>query len=225
MPPRRNKLIRSLFISREPEEVTELSAFCREQSIELIAHSLIRFEAVPFKVTNTYDVVFFASIRAAEFFLREVTPPSTTLYACIGARTAEKLKNKGINCHFIGDQSGQPEKVAEDFKKWVWDRTVLFPQSTRSHRSIASQLDPAQCIEVPVYETLTDCKPVTDCDAYVFSSPSNLESFLSCNDLPTGMIIAWGETTRKAAEKKGLNIYSTLSYSEDAELISILNSI
>ena len=218
-------MIRSLFISREPEDATELSAFCQEQSIELIAHSLIRFEAIPFEINQSYDVVFFASIRTAEFFLKEVTPPATTLYACIGARTAEKLKIRGINCHFIGDQSGQPEKVAEDFKKWVWDRTVLFPQSTRSHRSIVSQLDPAQCIEVPVYETLPDCKPVCDCDAYVFSSPSNLESFLSCNDLPTGKIIAWGETTRKAAIKKGLNIHSTLSQSDDAELISILRSI
>lgn len=218
-------MIRSLFISREPEDATELSAFCQKQSIELIAHSLIRFEAIPFEINQSYDVVFFASIRTAEFFLKEVTPPATTLYACIGARTAEKLKIRGINCHFIGDQSGQPEKVAEDFKKWVWDRTVLFPQSTRSHRSIVSQLDPAQCIEVPVYETLPDCKPVCDCDAYVFSSPSNLESFLSCNDLPTGKIIAWGETTRKAAIKKGLNIHSTLSQSDDAELISILRSI
>ncbi|MFN5148937.1 MAG: uroporphyrinogen-III synthase [Flavobacteriia bacterium] len=215
-------MIRSLFISRDPEEVTELSAYCQDHSIDLIAHSQIRFEALAFTVTTAYDVVFFASIRAAAYFLKEVTPPSTTLYACIGRRTAEKLKTFGIHCHFVGDQSGKPEKVAAEFKNWVWDRTVLFPQSSRSNRSISSILDPVQCTEVAVYATLSDCKPVRLCDAYVFSSPSNLESFLSCNAAPAGKIIAWGETTRKAAEKKGLNIHSTLSHSEYAELISIL---
>lgn len=225
MPPLRNKVIRSLFISREKEEVTDLTSYCQDHSIELIARSLIRFEAVPFDIIVPFDVVFFSSIRAAEFFLKEVTPPSTTLYACIGARTAEKLKNRGINCHFIGDQSGRPEKVAEEFKKWVWDRTVLFPQSSRSHRSVVSVLDPMQCIEITVYETISDCKTIPECEVYVFSSPSNLESFLSCNSAPSGKIIAWGETTRKAAEKKGLNVHSTLSNSDDAELISIIQTI
>lgn len=218
-------MIRSLFISREPEEVSELSSYCQEHSFDLTAISLIRFEPVPFKIDAPYDIVFFASIRAAEFFMNEVSPPSTTVFACIGARTAEKLKKKGINCHFIGDQAGRPDKVADEFKKWVWDRTVLFPQSTRSKRSIAAVLDPIQCIEIPVYQTITDCKPIPVSDVYIFSSPSNLESFLTCNDAPNGKIIAWGETTRKCAEKKGLNVLSTLSYSDDAELISILNSL
>jgi uroporphyrinogen-III synthase len=221
----RNKLISSLFISREPEEVAELSTYCQENSISLIAKSLIKFEAVPFEVTAPYDVVFFSSIRAADFFLDHITPPPTTLFACIGARTAEKLKNRGINCHFIGDQSGKPEMVAEEFRKWVWDRTVLFPQSARSNRSIVSVLDPQQCIEATVYTTLPDCKPIPESSVYVFSSPSNLDSFLECNEAPQGKIIAWGETTRRSAEKKGLNVHSTLSNSDDAELISILRSM
>ena len=212
----------SIFISKSSDEVAELNQFCKEKGFYLIAESMIQFEAVPFKIENSYDVLFFASIRAAEFFLKQEKIPSTVSIACIGQTTAEKLIKLGLSVDFIGEQSGNPEKVADAFNLWLGPRNVLIPQSTLSKRSIASKTTPKQCFEVVVYATISACKIIPKCATYIFTSPSNFNSFLKCNETPHGKIIAWGETTRKEILKNGINADYTLINSNLAELYSLL---
>lgn len=202
--------------------MAELDQFCQQKGLRLIAVSLITFKAVPFKIEQAYDVVFFASIRAAEFFLKGTTLPPLCAIACIGQTTAEKLQAMGLTVDFIGEKAGQPEEVAEAFKAWLGTRTVIIPQSTVSKRSIASKIASEQCIEVIVYETISACKTIPECATYIFTSPSNFESFSLCNAIPKGKIIAWGETTKNAILKRGLEVDKTLVYSDMGELMGIL---
>jgi uroporphyrinogen-III synthase len=212
----------SVFISKSINEVAELNHFCKKNNLDLIAESLIRFEAIPFKIIGSYDVLFFASIRAAAFFLEKENIPSTVSIACIGQTTADKLIELGLSVDFIGEKSGNPEKVAEAFKSWLGMRKVLIPQSLVSKRSIALKIAPNQCIDVVVYNTIADCKIISACATYVFTSPSNFNSFLLCNQIPKGKIIAWGETTRKEILKNGLKVDHTLINSNPLELYSLL---
>lgn len=216
------KLNKTLFISKSESEVDELLDFCHENKIQLTAESLIRFNSIPFQITKPYDVVFFASIRAAEFFLANEVLDSNKEIACIGQTTAEKLISLGFNLDFIGEKAGKPDEVAKSFKTWLGNRTVLIPQSTISKRSIASRIPEDQLLEVIVYKTVSDCKTIPPCDIYIFTSPSNFESFLSCNASPQGKIIAWGDTTKKCIELHGLTVDITLEKADLKELITVL---
>lgn len=213
---------KSIFISKPLSELDALNSFCTEKGIHLIAESLIRFEAVPFTVEKPYEVVFISSIRAAEFFIKATTLLPDCKIACIGETTADKLKNLGLSVDFTGEKAGKPDEVADAFKTWLGDRKVIIPQSNISKRSIASKIAPEQCIEVIVYRTLSNCKPIPSCSRYIFTSPSNFESFLLCNNAPKGKIIAWGETTKRAILEHGLGVDYTLEGSGLGELVGVL---
>ena len=213
---------KSIFISKDISEVAILQQFCLANNINLIAHSLIRFEAIPFQVNQTYDVLFISSIRAAEFFLKTEKIKHETVIACIGETTASKLEDLGIKISFVGEKSGNPIEVAESFKKWLGNRTVLIPQSNISKRTIGSLIPSNQCIEPIVYKTVSDCQEIPACETYVFTSPSNFDSFLTCNEPPHGKVIAWGETTKKHIAAKGITVSNTLQKAEVGELIKLL---
>ena len=215
-------LNKSIFISKDLSEVALLQEFCLANNITLIATSLIRFEVVPFHIAQDYDVLFISSIRAAEFFLKTEKIKPEPVIACIGQITASKLEDLGLKVTFIGEKSGKPHEVAEAFKKWLGNRTVLIPQSNISKRTIASLLPSNRCIETIVYKTVSDCEVIPACETYVFTSPSNVESFLTCNEPPQGKVIAWGETTKRCIEAKGINVSNTLQTSEFGELIKML---
>jgi uroporphyrinogen-III synthase len=216
--------VKKLFISKYREELGLLPSFCNENHIELVATPFIRFEPVTFSVDSDFEVVFFGSIRAASFFLLNQDIPKHVHLACVGETTAKKLRDKGYNVSFTGLKSGQPELVANEFLKWLGSRRVLIPCSQQSKRTISKVIPSNQKEEKVVYQTLTDCRPLDDCDCYIFTSPSNVESFLSCNSKPEGKIIAWGTTTQKAMIESKLFADYTLEQSTEEELIRLLKS-
>ena len=214
--------MKRLFVSKSHSELTVLPSFCEANGISLVAQSLIRFERVPFRVSQSYQVIFFGSIRAARYFLENENIPEVTAVACIGETTAERIRSLGVKVDFIGKKSGQPDQVADDFVRWVGQRSVLIPCSEQSNRSMAKKLPVDQFEEVHVYRTLSACQPVASSDIYVFTSPSNVTSFLTCNSKPEGQVIAWGQTTAKALLEAGIHVAITLSHSTEAALIAFL---
>ena len=68
--------MRSIFISKDPKDLHEgLLALHQNGSLE--AQSLIEFNALSFECPNTYDILFLASIRAAEFFFKHCSTQAT----------------------------------------------------------------------------------------------------------------------------------------------------
>ncbi len=218
-------MINSIFISKDIEDVSALKQFCDERSIVLHAQSLIAFESVPFRVERAHDVLFFSSIRAARFFLKQAAIPNDVAVACIGETTAEKLKSLGIIPDFIGEKSGNPIEVAQAFKQWLGKRIVFIPQSDKSARTISTILPEEQYIECVVYRTILNCKQVEKSVVYVFTSPSNAESFLQCNPKPEGKIIAWGETTKHFLRHKEIPLYAKLDTATIDELITRISEL
>jgi uroporphyrinogen-III synthase len=217
-------MVKQLFISKDIDELSELPAFCQENNIKLIASSLIYFEPVPFILNSEFEVVFFSSIRAANFFLENANVPKGVEIACVGMTTAQKLIEKGLKISFIGNKSGLPDEVAQEFAEWLGERKVLIPCSRQSKRTISSHIPVSQWVEIEVYQTLSNCESIPLSDYYIFTSPSNFVSFLSCNTKPQGEIIAWGTTTKKALLAEGLNASFTLKNSNEKELIEIIQS-
>jgi uroporphyrinogen-III synthase len=215
-------LNKAIFISKSNYDLELLPKFCSKNDISLHAESLIRFEGVFFENSEKFDVVFFASIRAAHFFLEQQSLPSSILVACIGNITARKLQELGLDVHFIGENSGIPNAVAKQFKEWLGKRMVLFPQSSISKGSISKTLPKNQVVERIVYKTVFACREVDACGIYIFTSPSNVQSFLSCNKKIDGKIIAWGETTKAILESHGFSVSKTLFVSDEVNLITAL---
>jgi uroporphyrinogen-III synthase len=218
-------LIKSLFISKDLSDLSVLPAFCQDKSIELVAQSFISFEALPFESPLSPSVIFFSSIRAAEFYLAQASLPINCEIACIGSKTAEKLKAKGLNVSFIGETAGEPAIVAEQFKTWLNGRKVLIPSSEQSNRSIAQTLPASQVEELIIYRTVAKPLTIQPCTINVFTSPSNFLSFIQKNSLESNQtIIAWGKTTEKAIRTAGYVVNTTLTFASEEELVDVLTS-
>ena len=213
-----------LFISKSITEIENLQNFCKKKEIELIAHSFLQFEAIPFTIDFNYEAIFFGSPRAVDFFLNHEIVDPLVFIGCVGEITAQSLIQKGYTPNFIGKTSGDTSKIAIEFKELVGNKIVLFPQSSISNRSIASVFPAEQIKEISIYKTVTYSKIISNCDYYVFTSPSNVDGFLIENKFPsTAKIIAWGKTTEKYLIEKGVKVEHTLKKSTVVELVEYLN--
>lgn len=212
-----------LFISKDFSEVVELAEFLTLKGISLIAQSFIRFEPVPFKIIHPFDVIFFSSPRSFLFFklLHEI--PKTALIACPGNKTAEIITEFGYEVSFFGKVSGNIKNTATEFKAWCGDKRVLFPTSDRSLKSVSSAISETQKEVITVYATKIVSKPLEFCDIYVFTSPSNVEGFLSINQIPpTASVYSWGESTTACLKENNIQVTQTLENSSVQDLINLL---
>ena len=207
-----------VFISKPEIESKALYTLLNDKGYELISASFLQFNAVPFKINHPFEVIFFGSPRAVDFFFKEHSLPSTTLIACVGKKTSAKLEQKGCTVHFTG-KGANPEEIGLGFKSWCADKRVLFPISDRSLRSISKLFPVDQKEEVITYQTNIVDHSIPPCDFYLFSSPSNVEGFLRTNSLPDNcQVISWGQSTFDYCNEHHIN-------SEMLETPSIDNAI
>lgn len=212
-----------LFISKSKKEIEILTEFCNKNQYELIAHSFLQFEPIPFEMKEDYQAIFFGSPRSVDFFLQKESIPNKIYIGCIGEITAKHLRMFGYESHFIGKMSGDASKVANDFKNQVENKTILFPQSSLSNRTVSSIFDQNRIIEKSIYKTVIVSKLIPNCSIYVFTSPSNVDGFLLENEISEkAKVVAWGKTTEKYLMSKNLMVYRTLLNSSIEDLIKIL---
>jgi len=219
-------LIQSIFISRDSNGCVSLIEFCKQHQLDLVSQSLISFESSDFVVLYSYDVIFFSSIRSAEYFLRKEKIDDSKKIACIGQETALKLKNLGIHVDFVGENSGNPSDVSREFKNWLGNRKVLIPHSSESLLSITEYLNPNQIVLVEVYKTSLNPTKIPVCDSYVFTSPTNVRAFLLSNDRSSlKNVIAWGRSTEKELLLNKIPVMNVLQTGTMLELESYLTTI
>lgn len=213
----------SLFFSSEPKRNGSLLKFCFENAVLLTAHSLISFEKIPFILNQSFDVVFFSSPRSVEYFFSENYLNSDCKIACVGRGTASALMEYKIKPDFIGENSSDPESVGKEFVYWLGDRVVLFPVSKRSSNIIFSCVPVNQRIKIICYDNILTPQEINPHDWYVFTSPSNVESFLLKNAIPpSAQTIAWGKTTAAYMRSQSIEPTYTLQDSSEEALVALL---
>jgi uroporphyrinogen-III synthase len=216
----------SLFISKHLNEIPLLVDYCFKHSIQLKAHSFLKFEAIPFDVPENFDILFFSSPRSVDFFLTYSQIPKNVLIACAGETTQKALIYRGLETSFIPTESGTVGKSQLEFKDWVGERSVFFPVSNLSKRSYAKVLSENQVIEIPTYKTHITPTKINPASIYVFTSPSNVVGFFEASEIAENAhLIAWGETTKTALENYTNKGVLCLEKSEEAVLVGKLNSI
>ncbi len=217
---------KQLFISKNSNEIESLLNFCNTIDIQVVAHSFLQFEAIPFKIEEDYEAIFFGSPRAVDFFLSQEIIPANTILGCIGEITAQSLIKFGLKSDFTGTTSGDASMIALEFKAFVGDKKVLFPQSNISNRSVSSVFDSSQIIEISIYKTAVYSKSIPDSNFYVFTSPSNVDGFLEENQInESSIVIAWGKTTEKHLLEKKMTVNHVLKNASIKELINFLKSV
>lgn len=215
-----------LFFSGTLSENSPLKDFCAANNWQLTARSLLRFEAIPFTLTASFEVVFFSSPRSINYFISQFKVPDGVQLACIGKGTAAELAKRHISPAFVGENSGDPEAVALEFTKWLGDRHVLFPLAKQSNETIARMIPAAQKTIVRCYETHPIRQEFAPQDVYVFTSPSSVEAFLSVNRiLNSDSIISWGKTTDKKIVELGFKSITVLAESSEEALVEVLTGM
>ncbi|MDB2657129.1 uroporphyrinogen-III synthase [Crocinitomicaceae bacterium] len=218
-------MLKSIFISKHSGETLELQQFADASDIQLTSKSFLEFKPVAFELPSNFDVLFFGSPRAVVFFQSRHAIPNNVLLASVGGKTTGLLQSMGHEVAFSGENKGSISEVAEYFQKWLGDRKVLFPVSTKSLGTISKGLPAHQALHVECYETvIIDHQLNSAFDAYVFTSPSNVEGFFAKNALPkSSTVIAWGESTHLALSAKEVTTTTVLSNPSISELINVLS--
>lgn len=218
----------TVFISKKIDDL-DFQNFLREYNVELSDVSMISFRSTVFPIPKEeeYDAVFFTSPRSVLFFLDKIELDESKFIGAIGQSTTDYIHQQGYSVDLTGIQSGKPKEVAKTFQAAIGDKKVLFPQSSRSKKSIQKYLNPEQCIDLVVYETLQDPHEIKNTpEILVFTSPSNVESFLIKNKINKEQkIIAWGDSTALFLQEKGFPVNETLERSNLQELRDVLKSM
>ncbi len=212
-----------IFISKALDEIPLLENFCTSHEYSLYASSLIRFEKIPFNHPIGSDIVCFTSPRSVEFYFQSTSKSERVLYACVGNTTAKKLSELGISPSFVGSMPGDPQITSDEFAAWAGTRTVLFPESNKSLGSLSMKLNENQFTRLPIYRTSLCSENICDQDIYIFTSPSNAESFFSLNSIPPEkIVIAWGKSTERYLKEQGISVTKVLVSAGEEELVSYL---
>lgn len=195
----------TVFISKKALDLGEIPEFLYSKDIQGHFETLIDFEALDFDIETSFEVIFFPSIRAAQFLIESgKLNLSDHVLACSGSQTNQRLNELGYQCEFVGQNAGDPAEVSKDFSEWLGSRKALVPHSNRSSLSISKSLPEQQVLALEVYRTILSEAVVNPSDIYVFSSPSNIQSFFSSNELKKGSkVIVWGQASLNALESYG----------------------
>ncbi len=203
-----NIVPKSVFISSEMEH-TIFERMLNEYGFKILATSLIDTKVIENLPSSApaAEWIFFSSKNAVQYYLKKYTIHSHQKVAAIGQGTALKLKEAGFEVAFVADKESM-QVSSEKFKNLVKGEKVLFPCAENSLKSFENTLDSKQVIHFPIYQTLAKPVKIEAHEIYVFTSPSNVNSFFLNNTLPSNAIcIAMGESTGSVLEQHGVKNY------------------
>lgn len=214
--------MKRVFISKNLKECETVLDSFKDAKYHFYCSSLIDFEGIDFELNEDYQVVFFGSVRAYNFFRKLVNIESGIEIACAGRTTANYIESQSQKVDFV---PSTPDIIgaSKEFKKWVGSKKVVFPISDRSLHTFSKGLLSSQIIERIIYRTKLRQEIIPESDIYFFSSPSNVEAFFLMNKMnPNAQVYAWGKSTEN--KLKEANIPSILMEAPSLqEVIKILN--
>jgi uroporphyrinogen-III synthase len=170
-----------------------------KDQFSLSAQSFIKFEFLPVSDLPKANWIFFASPRSVESIAEKQSLKNFRL-ACLGSGTAVVLEKFGYSPDYVG--KGSAEEAVLDFANSYPHGKVLVPHGNQSVGTVTRILSEERCIPLLTYKTLPKPTQLNRIpDVVVFTSPSNVRSFLSRNPWPRRAVVAIGTTTENALLK------------------------
>ena len=216
----KNSKKQNIFITRELKKESLFNKILTSKGHEIKGESLIEIEYLKTELPNSFDWLFFTSSNAVSSFKDHLSKIKACKIGAIGISTANELLQNGFKVDFIG--RSEPDKVADDFACFIGDQKVLFPISDKSVRTIQKKLNSNQVLEIVTYKNKYQPKKLNKFDVLVFTSPSNVSSFFSINEITNEKVIAIGSSTEKALINNGV---SNVLVSWEASEIALADTI
>jgi uroporphyrinogen-III synthase len=214
-----------IFISRESEYTEIIKSELGKKGHDLISASCILTQSVPFQINESFDWIFFSSSTGVKHFLPQFPNEHSGKIGVMGMGTLRALPAHW-HAEFIG-KTTQPEAVAREFMMRVKPHEkILFPVGKQSLKSIAHYFNADQVKIIEVYETQAKKTIVPHCDVYIFSSPSNFNSFIQYNTIPTtAAIISFGPSTSQEIFNANYPIQIELQQVDEKNIVDTIFSL
>ncbi|MBK7130051.1 MAG: uroporphyrinogen-III synthase [Crocinitomicaceae bacterium] len=218
---------RVILITRKLKNDSALKNWAHHQGYTLNDISFIKTIPVKgLKIPET-DWIFFSSPSAVRCFFEEYTLKQKRI-ASLGKATASVLADYGYQADFIGDDEKTPSEIGKEFfDKRSGNESIFFPLSNLSQRNVLSHQGNRKVIELNTYHTLPIQYTLSEKpDVIIFTSPSNIESYCSTNELTlSDTLVAIGKTTAAALENLGFRKIIVSSTPREEDLIAALQSL
>jgi uroporphyrinogen-III synthase len=211
-----------ILLSRVSSANSLLRKRLAELGHDLFEISFIRTEAVSFSPEDIKaDWIFFSSKNAIRACIKAGVDLKKYKLATAGTGTSQELDSK-LTIHFES-ASTQIENEAKAFAHVVGNDTVCFPTSDKSLQSFTKFIPDSQIQIINAYTTRITPVGAPMADILIFSSPSNVEGFLTLNVIMPGQkIIAFGPSTAKSLENRGLKATRVLENVDDQEIFTTI---
>ena len=196
-----------IFISRDISPRPDWVMQIEREGHQVTGISCIQTTPISVPYIPKCDWIFFSSSEGVRHLLSQHDPSGVKI-GVMGTGTAQTLLHYQLNANFIGSSS-DPEMVANEFQKILQPQEkILFPQSVQTRNSIAPLLKDCTIERLQTYSTSSVSIHPIDSDLYIFSSPSNVQSYFEQYTIPTQQpCIAFGPVTAQAlAQHKIENI-------------------
>ncbi len=228
--------MKNILITREEKLDYKLEQLAEEKGLNIIYCPLIKTQKVNFKVPDLdkYDYLIITSQNAIKYFLEDVPfgKISHKKVIAVGEKTKNYLKNLGFKDTIIPEIKSARgiEKLIQE--KQFKNKKFLFIRAEKGQEIKNENLD----LLIVYKTTFNKPKNFENCaemlkegkvDYVIFSSPSTFYSFLeNFKDyeklLNNTKIITIGNTTKKAVESKGFNVYFVPEKPSFEEIITVL---
>ena len=217
----------SVYITRNLREDDFFFNVLKNIGCEVEGRALIETNRVQLKNIPDGDWVFFSSKNAVKHYLGQTKLKPGMKIAAVGKGTSEELRRYNLRADFIG--GGNDTRItARQFGAVAGRSTVLFPQAKGSMKAVQQQLTTAKVIDLIVYETISrPADDLPDAAVLVFTSPSNLEAYLSKKKISKEQkIVAMGHATASTLKEKGFHSYFSPATFDDAGLVqAVMNCL
>jgi hydroxymethylbilane synthase len=211
----------SVFISRNSKQGQYFQDALSRLEFKVKGLPLIEFKMIAIKKVPSTEWIFFSSKHAVRYFFKQNPEIGKVRFGCIGASTNAELRAFGHRAEFIG-QSTDTRLVGKQFAERAGAGRVLFPVARGSMHTVQSQMKKKDnIVNLEVYATV---KNPADVDPsfpiLVFTSPSNVDAYFERNGLNSSQqVIAMGEATGKALERRGRKKYILPRGFDDLSLV------
>ena len=141
----------------------------------------------------------------------------------LGPGTSSRLP-EGFQVAFEG--AGKTSEVALQYAAFAKGKSTLFPIGNQSLQTIQQGLAEQEALNFVCYETKAKAANVNAHDIYIFSSPSNVQSFFLNNEIsPNAKVIALGNKTKEALKEAKIESKISKDYTQQGILDTIFSIV
>lgn len=196
---------KTILVSRNLRSDSPLREWTTNEGHALIEAPFIMIDPILDLDIPPSDWIFFSSPNGVDVYFDNY-PILAKKIAAFGGGTLNRLRSRGIEADFVGDNRKTPDKIGKAFFDSIHpNETVLFPLSQLSRKSIVNVNQVNKCIELVIYNTAVEPTKVPKVDFAILTSPSNIDGYLIENTTENVEFIVLGATSKRHFEGLGVD--------------------